>query len=80
MKPTVGRIVLYNLPPDYWQYVEHNDRVRPAVVTRVHAEPNVINCRVIYDPTDVFMVSALAQTNVQKGIGCAGRWFWPPRT
>ena len=79
MKPTIGRIVLYSLPPAYWQYVEKNDRVRPAIVTRVHEKPNLINCRVIYDPSDVFMVSAVDQVEVQEGIGTAGRWHWPPR-
>lgn len=79
MKPTIGRIVLYNLPPAYWQYVAENDRVRPAVVTRVVEGP-IINVRVIYDPTDVFMVAAIDQAQVQEGIGIAGRWHWPPRT
>jgi hypothetical protein len=77
-RPTIGRTVHFTLPPDYWQYVEDHDRVRPAIVTRVHPTPNLVNLRVIYDPSDVFMVSARAQCEVQEGIGCAGRWFWPP--
>lgn len=78
MTPTIGRIVLYTLPPTYWQYVEDNDRVRPAIVTRV-VKDSLVNLRVIYDPTDVFMVSVNFQISVQEGIGTAGRWHWPPR-
>lgn len=80
MKPTIGRTVLYTLPVEYWRHVSNTDRVRPAIVTRVHVEPNLINCRVIYDPADEFMVSAADQIRVQEGIGTAGRWHWPPRT
>jgi len=82
MKPTIGRTVLFSLPPDYWQYVADSDRIRPAIVTRVsdYTDRNhLINVRVIYDPTDVFMVSAAHQVAVEEGAGTAGRWHWPER-
>jgi hypothetical protein len=50
---------------------------RVAQYSELH---HVINLRVIYDPTDVFMVSASHQTAVEEGIGTAGRWHWPPRS
>ena len=76
MKPTIGRIVLFSLPPDYWQYVADADRVRPAIVTRVSGytdRNHLINLRVIYDPTDPFMVSVEHQIAVEEGAGTAGR-------
>lgn len=76
MKPTIGRIVLYKLPEHYWQYVAEDDRVRPAIVTRVHNEGRAINVRVIYDPTDVFMVSVADQTFLIEGLS----WSWPSRS
>lgn len=79
MKPTIGRIVLYALPTDYWQYVEDNDRIRPAIITRVLTD-HVVNVRVIYDPTDVFLVAQPYQVAVLEGAGTAGRWSWPPRS
>jgi hypothetical protein len=78
MKPTIGRTVLFSLPPKYWQYVADNDRIRPAIVTRVN-EDGLINVRVIYDPTDPFMVSVADQVGLLEGAGTAGRWSWPPR-
>jgi hypothetical protein len=78
MKPTIGRIVLFSLPATYWIYVEDNDRIRPAIITRIHDDHRV-NLRVVNDPTDVFMVTRSEQENVLEGAGTAGRWFWPPR-
>lgn len=78
MNPTIGRTVLFCLPPSYWDYVESTDRIRPAIITRVLDDTSV-NLRVINDPTDVFMVSLVDQTDVELGAGTAGRWFWPPR-
>lgn len=78
-KPTIGRIVLYTLPAVYCEYVEDSNRVRPAIVTRV-VEGTIINLRVIYDPSDVFMVSASDQMSIEQGIGIGGRWHWPPRS
>jgi hypothetical protein len=83
MKPSLGRTVLFTLPPEYWDLVDGLDRIRPAIVTRVldpdDAVHNRVNLRVIHDPTDVFMVSKEHQTFVEEGAGTAGRWFWPPR-
>lgn len=79
MKPSIGRIVLFSLPPAYWQHVADNDRIRPAIVTRVIGVNNLINLRVINDPTDVFLVSAQDQMDVLEGKGTAGRWHWPER-
>lgn len=78
MKPSIGRIVLFTLPATYWQYVDQADRVRPAIVTRIVSDA-LINVRVIYDPTDVFMVSVTDQVGILQGIGTAGRWHWPPK-
>jgi hypothetical protein len=80
VKPTIGRIVLFCLPPAYWQYVAENDRIRPAIVTSAPADSALINVRVIYDPTDVFMVSVADQVNLLEGAGTAGRWSWPERS
>lgn len=79
MKPTIGRTVLYSLPPAYWQYVADNDRIRPAIVTRVIGVNTLINLRVINDPTDMFLISQQDQIAVLEGAGTAGRWHWPPR-
>jgi hypothetical protein len=78
-KPTIGRIVLYTLPAHLWQYVAEDDRVRPAVVTRVITD-TAVNLRVLTDPTDIYYLPVRDQTHVEQGIGTAGRWHWPSRS
>jgi hypothetical protein len=89
MKPTIGRIVNYWLPQTYWSSCSTTDcdYVRPAIVTRVLTDTR-INLRVIHDPTDQFLVSAVDQVGVREGTpsslrqvpSIAGTWSWPERS
>ena len=69
MEPTIGRVVIFNVPEDMKPKVNFADQL-PAIIVRVWTE-GVVNLKII---TDGF--EDIWQTSVAKGSD-VNQWQWP---
>jgi hypothetical protein len=77
MKPSIGRIVIFQLPD------RSSIDVCPAIITRVWSD-TCVNLRLLPDCDLTGPVSAMPQGNTPTSVlfseGGGGRtWHWPPR-
>jgi len=69
MKPTIGRIVIFNVPEGLKSKVNFADQL-PAIIVRVWSA-NVVNLKVITDgPEDLWITSVIEGSNENN-------WGWP---
>ena len=69
MEPTIGRIVIFNVPEDMKPKVNHAEKL-PAIIVRAWSE-GVVNLKIITDgENDIW------QTSVSQG-NKPNQWNWP---
>jgi hypothetical protein len=68
MKPTIGRIVIFNVPEDIRPKVNHAEQL-PAIIVRVWSE-DMVNLKVITDGINDIWI-----TSVHKGDE-VNQWNW----
>ena len=71
MEPTIGRIVIFNVPEDMKPKVNFAEKL-PAIVVRVWSN-GILNLKVFGDSPDVIWV-----TSVSQGDG-PNQWNWPEK-
>jgi hypothetical protein len=69
MEPTIGRIVIFNVPDDMKKKVNFADQL-PAIIVRVWSN-DCVNLKIITDGME-----DIWQTSVTKGNE-VNQWVWP---
>ena len=69
MVPTIGRVVIFNVPDDMKPRVNYAEKL-PAVIVRTWSE-GVVNLKILTDGQD-----DIWQTSVHEGTE-SNQWEWP---